>query len=217
MKRGFVLAATLVVLVLASQALWAQAQPSQPSTPQAGQSASQSGAAPAAQSGQASAPQVKVGSTSAAKAQSPVPGSTAQNKSQKTSIGKGKTMAMTSQPSSFWTEEVDMDGDGKPEETDMLYDASRGVMYMAYDGTFTCKNGASANGSILQAVYAKGNSAGKPVGSGWYTVSLDEGKCGAQSAAEYGCKFDASQRPTECGVATLDEKTGELDVAVAKD
>lgn len=214
MKTRLVFAATIIVMVLPAQMLWGQAPSSQAPAQQSGQAASQSGAAPAAQG---AAPQVKVGSVSASKANSPTPGSTAKNKTKKTSIGKGKTTATASEPSSFWTEEIDMDGDGKPEETDMMYDASRGIMYMAYDGSFTCQNGEPANGSILEAVYAKGNSAGRPAGSGWYTVSVDEGRCGAKSAAEYGCKFDASQNPTECGLATLNEKTGELDVAVAKE
>ena len=35
-----------------------------------------------------------------------------------------------------------------------------------------------------------------------------------KAAAEYGCKFDAAGNPTECGAATINNTTGEIDVAV---
>src|SRR5213075_2972280 len=150
------------------------------------------------------------------KANSPTPPSTAQNKTQKTSIGAGKATVTASQPSSFWVEQVDMDADGRPEDTQFLYDAQRGVLYSSWNGSFTCANGQTAKGDVLEAVNAKGNKAGKPVGSGWYTVGLDEGKCGAKQTAEYGCKFDATGKPTECGVATMNDTTGEIDIAVVQ-
>jgi hypothetical protein len=203
MKKTEVFIPTILAFGLTAGLVWGQSQSTPPST---------QSSAPGAQS---SAPQVKVGSAAAAKAATPAPSASATNKSSKTSIGKGKTTVKTSQPSSFWVESIDINGDGKPEETDMLYDADRGVLYSAYEGEFTCQNGQTGTGSILEAVATKGNKAGKPVGSGWYLVDVDEGKCGAKAAAAYGCKFDASQNPTECGLATLNEATGELDIAVA--
>jgi hypothetical protein len=204
MKKTIVLAGLIVVLGLAVKS-------------NAGQSQSQGGQQQGIQqSAQQPTPQIKVGPALTSKANSPAPSSSAQNKTQKTSIGKGKTTVKASQPSSFWTEEVDINADGRPETTDFLYDAQRGIVYTAWDGSFTCQNGQTANGSILEGVYAKGNKAAKPVGSGWYTVGLDEGKCGARAAGEYGCKFDANGNPTECGVATLNDATGEIDVAVVQ-
>jgi hypothetical protein len=47
-----------------------------------------------------------------AKASAPSPGATAKNTTEKTSIGKGATSVKASQPSSFWTEELDVRGDG---------------------------------------------------------------------------------------------------------
>ena len=66
------------------------------------------------------------------------------------------------------------------------------------------------------ALYAKGNKANKPVGSGWYLVSLNAGQCSAKKAGTFGCKFDANGNPTECGAATVNNATGEIDVIVAK-
>jgi hypothetical protein len=168
------------------------------------------------QSPQAGAPSVKVGKAVATKANAPAPAATAKNTSQKTSIGKGATSVKASGPSSFWTEEVDIDDDGVVETNDFLYDASRGVLYMYREDDFACQNGKPETGSILEAVYAKGNKAGKPVGSGWYVVNLNAGQCASKTAGTFGCKFDASGNPTECGAAKLNAATGELDVVVAK-
>jgi hypothetical protein len=134
------------------------------------------------QSAQQNAPKVKVGSSLGAKANSPAPPPTAKNKTQKTSIGKGKTAVKVSQPSSFWVEELDVDDDGTAETSDFLYDAQRGVLYTYREDDFTCPNGKPESGSILEALYAKGNSAGKPVGSGWYVVGLNAGQCAAKQS-----------------------------------
>jgi hypothetical protein len=168
----------------------------------------------AAQSQQQSAMKVKVGGQLSAKAAAPAPGATAKGVGQKETIGTGKTSIIASQPSSFWSEELDVDDDGTVETSDFLYDAQRGIVYAYREDDFTCPNGKSESGSILTALYATGNKAAAPVGSGWYVVNVDEGQCAAQEAELYGCRFDASGDPTECGVATLDDATGELDLAV---
>jgi hypothetical protein len=208
MNKGIVIAGMIVATGLVINVL---AQETGTSSQQQG---SQQQSMP--QSTQQSAPQVKVAPALTNKANSPNPPSTAQNKSQKTSIGTGKATVTASQPSSFWVEQVDMDSDGRPEITQFLYDSQRGVLYSSWNGSFTCPNGQTATGDVLEAVNAKGNKAGKPVGSGWYAVGVDAGKCGAKETAEYGCKFDASGNPTECGIATMNDTTGEIDVAVAK-
>jgi hypothetical protein len=66
------------------------------------------------------------------------------------------------------------------------------------------------------ALYAKGNKANKPVGSGWYLVNLNAGQCAAKKSGTFGCKFDANGNPTECGAARVNNATGEIDVVVAK-
>ena len=166
---------------------------------------------PAAQQG---APPVKTGSALKAKAATPAPSDTAKNKSQKTSVGKGKAVAKASAPSSYWTEEVDVHDDGSVETTEFLYDAQRGIVYAYGEDDFTCANGKPEKAGILEAVYATGNKAGKPVGSGYYVVSLNAGQCAAKKAGAYGCKFDADGSPTECGAIAVNDATGEVTVAV---
>ncbi len=163
---------------------------------------------------QQGAPTVKTGSALKAKAASPAPSGTAKNKSQKTSIGKGNAAAKASAPSSYWTEEVDVHDDGSAETTEFLYDAQRGIVYAYGEDDFTCANGNPEKASILEAVYAAGNKAGKPVGSGYYVVGLNAGQCAAKKAGGYGCKFDADGNPTECGAIAVDDATGEVTVAV---
>lgn len=162
------------------------------------------------------APKVKIGPTVAAKANSPAPGPTAKNQSQKSSIGKGATSVKSSTPSSFWAESLDIDDDGTVEDNQFLWDAQRGVLYTYREDDFSCANGKPETGKILMAIYAKGNTAGKPVGSGWYVVGLNAGQCGIAKEGTFGCKFDASGNYTACGAAVVNNKTGELDVVVAQ-
>jgi hypothetical protein len=162
------------------------------------------------------APKVKVGQAVAAKANSPAPGATAKNQSQKSSIGKGTTSVKLSAPASFWTEQVDIDDDGTVEDNQFSWDAQRGVLYTYREDDFSCANGNPETGKILMAIYAKGNKAGKPVGSGWYVVGLNAGQCGVAREGTFGCKFDSSGNYTECGATVVNNKTGELDVLLAK-
>jgi hypothetical protein len=161
-------------------------------------------------------PKVKVGAALKAKAKTPVAPTTAKQKSQQSSIGKGQLAISPVQPSSFWTEDVDVDDDGVVETADFLYDAQRGVLYTYYEDEFACANGGTARGGILEALYAEGNQAGQPAGSGWYAVALNETQCGAKNAGTYGCRFDADGNPTTCGVEIINKKTGEIDVIVAQ-
>jgi hypothetical protein len=170
----------------------------------------------AAQNTDQNAPKVKVGSQLSAKANTPAPGSTARNTSQQTTIGKGATTARVAQPSSFWTEDIDVDDDGTVETSDYLYDAQRGILYTYREDNFSCPNGNPESGSILMALYAKDNKADKPVGSGWYLVNLNAGQCAAKKSGTFGCKFDANGNPTECGAAKVNNATGTIDVVVAK-
>jgi hypothetical protein len=170
----------------------------------------------ASHSAQQNAPKVKVGSALRAKANSPAVPATANNPTKKDSIGKGSTTVAASQPSSFWTEQLDVNDDGKDEISDFLYDAQRGVVYTYREDYFTCPNGNPASSGILEALYATGNPAGKPVGSGWYAVSLNAGQCNAKEARTFGCRFDTAGNPTECGAITINNATGEVDIADAQ-
>jgi len=162
------------------------------------------------------APKVVVGKQLSAKAATLTPGAKAKNAAQKSGIGKGATAVKASQPSSFWVEDVDVDDDGVVETSDYLYDAQRGMLYTYREDDFACPNGKPDSGSILMALYAKGNPAHKAVGSGWYVVNLNTGQCAAKKAGTFGCRFNASGTPTECGAATVNNATGEIDVVVAE-
>ncbi len=111
---------------------------------------------------------------------------------------------------------MDIDDDGTIEDNQFLWDAQRGVLYTYREDDFACPNGKPENGSILTAIYAKGNKGGQRAGSGWYVVGLNAGQCGLAKEGTFGCKFDASGNYTECGAAVVNNKTGELDVVVAK-
>ena len=163
---------------------------------------------------QQGAPTVKTGAAVKAKAAAPAPSATAKNQSQKTSIGKGKATAKVSAPSSYWTEEIAMQDDGSVVTTEFLNDAKRGILYAYGQDNFACANGNPEKAGILEAVYAAGNKAGQPVGSGYYMVSLNAGQCAAKQAGAYGCKFDANGNPTECGAIAVNDATGEVAVAV---
>src|SRR5580658_6772722 len=69
-------------------------------------------------------PTVKVGPQAAAKAANPVPSAAAENQGQKTRIGVGPATVLASGPSAYWTDLVDLDGDGVEEDTQFLFDRS---------------------------------------------------------------------------------------------
>ena len=58
------------------------------------------------------APKVVVGKQLTARANLAAPRTTAKTPTQKNGIGKGATSVNASQPSSFWLEDLDVDGDG---------------------------------------------------------------------------------------------------------
>ena len=154
---------------------------------------------------------VKVPAALVAKANNPSPPATA---TKKKGVGAGKLAVNTANgpddDDSFWVEQIDIDGDGTVEDTNMIWDDEDRVLYLYADGDFTCANGKPASGGMLIAIFGQGNPSKRPAGSGWYAVSLDEGECAVKTAGVFGCRFDAKQQPTACGAATLDEKHDEL-------
>jgi hypothetical protein len=175
----------------------------------------------AALSAQTAAPQgpVKVAPPAAVRdrANDPKPPATS---SKAKSIGKGKGTANTANTpddtDSLWVEKIDVDGDGNVDEASLLWDDEDKVLYLFKDGTFTCANGGTGSGGMLVAVYGKGNSHGKPAGSGWWAVELDKSECGAQAAGLYGCAFDAKGAATACGAAVVDDKGDALVVTASR-
>lgn len=133
---------------------------------------------------------------------------------QATAVGKGKVAMTTANAAgdadSFWVEEIDIDGDGNVERTDVLWDDEDRVLYLYADGTFTCTKGGTGEGAMLVAIYGQGNPYKKPAGSGWYVVELDERECAAQAAGVFGCRFDAKGNPTACGAVEIDAKNDDI-------
>jgi hypothetical protein len=169
-----------------------------------------------AQTASQTVPKVVVGKQLSAKAATPAPGANAKSTAQKSTVGKGATAVKASQPSAYWVEDLDVDDDGVVETSGYLYDTQRGILYTYREDDFACPSGKPESGDILMALYAKGNPAHKPVGSGWYLVNLNTGQCAAKRAGTFGCRFNASGTPTECGAATVNNATGEIDVVVTQ-
>jgi hypothetical protein len=167
---------------------------------------------------QQNSPQVQHRLIPAARVSKPAaPTNAGYTKGQRNSIGKGQVAVTTAQPVSFWQEKIAVGGSiHAVVKTDFLYDSNRGVVYGYRDGDFACKDGQAASGSVLEARYTAGNKASKPAGSGWYAVELNAGKCGAKEAGIYGCKLDSSGTATDCGKATINNQTGEIDLVTAQ-
>jgi hypothetical protein len=161
-------------------------------------------------------PTVKVGPVAAAKASNPTPSAAAKNQGQKTAIGVGAASVKASGPSAYWTDLVDIDGDGVEEDTQFLFDKQRGILYTYKQDTYQCGDGTSQNGDVLMGIYTQGNTVGRPSGSGWYVVAVKAGQCGEKKAGLFGCRFSASGKPTTCGTATVKEESGEVEVVVRK-
>jgi hypothetical protein len=159
---------------------------------------------------------VKVPTTVAAKANAPTPPAKA---TKKASIGKGKATAKTANAAddqdSFWVEEIDIDGDGDVESTDVVWDDEDKVLFLYSEGDFACSTGGEGDGDMLIAVNGQGNPRGRAAGSGWYVVTLDESECKAKTADAFGCKFDAAGIETACGAAVIDEKNDDVVITTA--
>jgi hypothetical protein len=161
-------------------------------------------------------PTMNVGPVAAAKAANPTPSAAAKNQGQKAGIGTGGASVKASGPSAYWTDLVDIDGDGVEEDTQFLFDKQRGILYTYKQDNYQCADGSSQNGDVLMGIYTQGNGAGRPAGSGWYVVAVKAGQCGEKRAGLFGCRFDVSGKPTICGTARVKEESGEVDVVVRK-
>ncbi len=119
----------------------------------------------------------------------------------------------SSDSDSVWVQEIDIDGDGNVEKSNLLWDDEDKVLFISTKDDFICNNGNPGSGAILIGLNAEGNARKRPVGSGFYTITLDESECDSEAAGLYGCKFDANGNATSCGVAILDEKNDDLTIA----
>jgi len=161
-------------------------------------------------------PNVQVAPTVAALAANPAPSPKAKNQAQKTTIGSPAASVKASGPSAYWTDMVDVDGDGVEEDNQFLFDKNRGMLYTYRNDKFQCADGTPQRGDVLMGIYVQGNTAGRPSGSGWFVVAVNAGQCGEKKAGLFGCRFEASGKPTTCGTAKVKEESGEVDLTIVK-
>ena len=173
-------------------------------------------AAAQAPPGPITTPNVQVAPTVAALAANPAPSAKAKNQGTKASIGSPAASVKASGPSAYWTDMVDVDGDGVEEDNQFLFDKKRGMLYTYRNDNYSCADGTPQTGDVLMGIYVQGNMAGMPSGSGWFVVAVNAGQCGEKKAGLFGCRFDASGKPTTCGTAKVKEESGEVDVTIAK-
>jgi hypothetical protein len=165
----------------------------------------------------ASVPDLKVSPAVTAKALNPKPGPKAQKKPVADTFGKGKaSITVRGHPGgvdhSFWSEELDVDGNGQPVLVDVAWDNRHKVAYISRERSFACRNGQTADGSVLTTVYGKNNTLKRPTGSGWWVAELDQGECGVHSEGLYGCRFDGAGANTDCGSATIQDAKDDVEI-----
>lgn len=111
---------------------------------------------------------------------------------------------------SAWREELDLDGDGSAEEANLVWDDEHKVLYAFSTGNYRCEDGGPATADLLVAANGEASPRRRPVGSGFWVADLGQGICGVESAGLWGCRFDESGEPTECGAAKIDSKNSDL-------
>lgn len=130
------------------------------------------------------------------------------NATNRASIGKGRASAQTTNSAGesdlYWVEEIDIDGDGTVEQTELLWDDEDKVLFAYAETDAPCEYGGTAVVALLVGVNGEGNPRGRPAGSGFYAAYLDASECNAGVAGLYGCKFDASGNETDWAGAVVD-------------
>jgi len=149
------------------------------------------------------------------------PGAPKKGVTMATSVGSGPLTENTAQAGdagdSSWVEQVDVDGDSTATQATFLWDDETKILYIAAQDDEVCANGGTANLATLTALFATGNIAGAPVGSGWNADYVDATQCGAASPVLWGERFDSTGTVTKAGVATIDPTTGDLVITTATD
>jgi hypothetical protein len=129
----------------------------------------------------------------------------------------GQNVKMTTPADSVsWAEQIDVDGNGTAEQTNLVWDGADKVLLSSSTGTFTCTSGATGTGELLVAVNGQGNKWGRSVGSGFWVASMDKGQCGIPAGSMWGCRFNARGTATGCGAATIDQKNNDVIIVAAQ-
>ena len=147
---------------------------------------------------------------------SPSPGAAATNQAKNSVIGHGRASIDTGDPkNSSWSEAIDLSGAGQVVNADLLWDGSSKILYAFAHATLRCTHGKTTEGDILIGVYGKKNFLGKPAGSGWWVVELQQGQCESPLAGLYGCKFGVNGNAVACGRAELDPRVNDMAIVEA--
>lgn len=117
---------------------------------------------------------------------------------------------------SSWVAQIDVDGDSTAAQATFVWDDEDKILYIAAEDDEVCAAGSTAVANTLSALYAAGNVAAQPVGSGWTATYLDATECGAAAPVLWGERFDSTGTVYAAGVATIDAN-GDLVIAVATD
>jgi hypothetical protein len=131
------------------------------------------------------------------------------------SIGAGETTVTTVEDADVWTEQTDVDGDGDMETVDYLWDGATKVLYCWMAGQVQMVDGTWAQDGAIVAIYNEGNTAGQPVGSGWYAYGVRSGDSTQVVGELWGCYFDAAGNATQCGTAAWDRTANSITIAAA--
>lgn len=131
-----------------------------------------------------------------------------------TSIGRGSlTMHTANSPDDqdrAWIEQIDIDGDGVAENTEMLWDDEDRVLYAYAQTDVDCEAGGIAVVNVLIGIDAEGNPRHREPGSGMYAAEFEQSECGASDAGLYGCTFSAAGAVTRWIVVRLDEENDSI-------
>lgn len=169
----------------------------------------------------AASPVVSSPPTSSTTAMAMAPAAPAEGTTMATSASSGPVSVNTAQAGdagdSSWVAQIDVDGDSTAAQATFVWDDEVKILYIGEEDDEVCASGGVATANTLTALFATGNAAGAPVGSGWTATYLDATECGAAEPVLWGERFDATGNVTAAGVATIDPATGDLIIAAATD
>lgn len=158
--------------------------------------------------------------TAAITAMATAPAAPKQGSKKATAATSGPLSVSTAQAGdagdSSWVAQIDVDGDGTEAAATFVWDDEAKILYIAVEDDEVCADGGVVQANTLTALFATGNAASAPVGSGWTATYLDATECGAAEPVLYGERFDANGNVTVAGEAMLSPSTGDLIIMEAE-
>jgi hypothetical protein len=119
-------------------------------------------------------------------------------------LGQGALGVKATPNAVAWFEMVDIDSNGTPEKVGFMWDATNKVMYAYTHDPVMVDDGVTADKGLLVAQFGEGNTANRPLGSGFwaYATSRDTTSYREVEGTLFGCRFDHAGEETECGPGT---------------